>query len=319
MSAITNSYTSFSAIGNREDVTDTVYNVSPVDTPFLGSIDSTKAMAVLHEWQTDQLAPAANNAQVEGDDSTTAGYSFKAVTPTVRLGNTCQISRKDVVVSGTQDVVQKAGRQSEMVYQMLKRAKEIKRDMEFILTNNQAANVGSVSVARQLRPLCGWYQTNVNRGTGGANGTTTTAATDAATTRALTENMLKNGLQQCWTAGGTPDLIMTGPYNKTVISSFTGGTQKTQNITDGTLSTAIDVYASDFGFHKIIANRFSRDRDLHMISTDMWLVAYLRPIQTIDLAKTGDNLKGQILAEYTLEARNEAASGVIADLSVAAA
>lgn len=314
MPALTNSFTTFSAIGNREDVVDTIYNVSPVDTPFLGSIDAGTANAVLHEWQTDQLSPAAANAQVEGDDTVSSGFTFKAAAPTVRLGNVCQISRKDVVVSGTQDVVQKAGRQSEMVYQMLKRAKEIKRDMEFILTNNQAANNGGASTARQLRPLCGWYQTNANRGAGGANGSSNSAASDG-TARPLTESMLKAGLQQCWTSGGTPDLIMAGPFNKTVISGFTGGTTKTQNITDGTLSTAIDVYASDFGFHKIIANRFSRDRDLHLISSEMWLVAYLRPLQTIDLAKTGDNLKGQILAEYTLEARNEAGSGIIADLT----
>ncbi|MDI9350306.1 MAG: DUF5309 domain-containing protein [Candidatus Symbiobacter sp.] len=316
MPATTNSFSTFSAVGNREDVADTIYNISPIDAPFLGSIDSSTANAVLHEWQTDQLAPAAANAVVEGDDSVVSGYNFKAVIPTTRMGNICQISRKDVVVSGTQDVVQKAGRQSEMVYQMVKRAREIKRDMEFILTGNQASNAGNASTARQLRSLCAWYQTNVNRAGGGANGTASAAATDAATTRALTEAMLKTTLQQCWVAGGSPDLIMSGPYNKTVISGFTGGTTKTQNITDGTLSTAIDVYASDFGFHKIVANRFSRDRDLHLLDTSMWMVAYLRPLQTIDLAKTGDNLKGQILAEYTLESRNEAASGIIADLAI---
>ncbi|MCX8500741.1 MAG: DUF5309 domain-containing protein [Alphaproteobacteria bacterium] len=314
MAVATNSFTTFSAIGNREDLVDTIYNISPVDTPFLAAIGKSKATAVLHEWQTDALAAAATNAQLEGDDSQTAGYSFAAVTPTARLSNRCQISRKDVVVSGTQDVVQKAGRSSEVVYQMLKRAKELKRDIEFTLSSNQQPTAGTVNSARQLRPLCGWYSTNVFRTAGGANGTATTAATDGSTMRNLSESLVKTALQACWVAGGNPDLILSGPFNKTVISGFTGNNTRFQDTSDGKISSAIDIYESDFGIHKVAASRFSRDRDLHILTTDMWAVAYLRPMQTLDMAKTGDNEKGQIIAEYTLEARNEAASAIIADL-----
>jgi hypothetical protein len=314
MAQLTNTYLSFSAIGNREDLSDVIYNISPVDTPFTGAIGKTTASAVLHEWQSDALATAATNAVLEGDDTTSA-YSFQPVVPTVRLGNRCQISRKDVVVSGTQDAVDKAGRRKEMVYQMMKRARELRRDMELTLTQNQAPVVGNSTTARQLRPLCGWYATNANRGSGGANGTPTTAATDSATQRPLTESLVKTMLQSCWTAGGTPDLLMSGPFNKTVISTFTGNNTRMQDVSDGTLSAAIDVYESDFGTHRVVANRFSRDRELHVLSTDLWSVAYLRPVTTIDLAKTGDNEKGQLIAEYTLEARNEAGSGIIADLT----
>ena len=314
MSALTNSFTSFAAVGNREDLVDTVYNISPVDTPFLGAIEKTVANAVLHEWQTDALADATVNAHVEGDDSVSSNYSFQSVTPTVRLSNRCQISRKDVVVSGTQNKVKRAGRNDdEVVYQMLKRSRELKRDIEFTLCNNQAAIAGTLSVARQLRPLSGWYNSNVFRGVGGANGTASTAAVDG-TERPLTESMLKTALQAAWQSGGTPDLIMSGAFNKTVISGFSGGNNRMQDTSDGKLSTAIDIYESDFGTHTIAANRFSRDRDLHIITTEMWAIAYLRPMQTLDLAKTGDNEKAQILAEYTLEARNEKASAIIADL-----
>ncbi|MDI9409822.1 MAG: DUF5309 domain-containing protein [Candidatus Pacebacteria bacterium] len=314
MAIVQNSFTSFSAVGNREDLSDTIYNISPVDTPFLAAIGKSKATAVLHEWQTDALAPVAANAQLEGDDVLGGNNMASAVTPTARLSNRCQISRKDVVVSGTQDVVQKAGRSSEIVYQMLKRAKELKRDIEFTLTNNQVPNSGSDSVARKLRPLCGWYSTNSYRGSGGSNGTVSAAATDNGTLRSLTESMVKTALQACWTAGGNPDLIMSGPFNKTVISGFTGNNTRFQDTSDGKLSAAIDIYESDFGIHKVAANRFSRDRDLHILTTEMWAIAYLRPMQTLDLAKTGDNEKGQIIAEYTLESRNEAASAIIADL-----
>lgn len=310
MAIITNTFLTFSAIGNREDLSDEIYNISPTDTPFMGNIGKTKASAVLHEWQSDTLAAAAANAQLEGDDHT----SFAAVTVTTRLVNRCQISSKDVIVSGTQDAVAKAGRKREMVYQMLLRSKELKRDMEFVLTNNQAPVTGNSTTARALRPLCSWYATNDSRGAGGADGTTSTAATDG-TQRALTEALFKTVLQNCWVAGGEPDLAMPGAFNKTVISGFTGNATRLDRSEDKKLTAAIDVYESDFGTIKIVANRFSRSRDLHVLDTSLWAVSYLRPMHTVDLAKTGDAEKGLVQAEYTLESRNEAGSGIVADLT----
>lgn len=307
----------FSAIGNREDLADQIYNISPTDTPFMGSIPSNKATAVKHEWQTDTLAAVdTSNAQLEGDE-----YTFSTPAVTTRCNNYTQISSKTVSVSGTQDAVNKAGRTREMVYQLMKRSKELKRDMEAIMTGNQA-QVGSganSTTARAMLSLCGWYTTNVSRGSGGASGNgTTTAATDATTgVRALNEALMKSTLQSTFTNGGDVDLIMAGPFNKQVISSFAGNVTKIQDISKsmGTLDTAIDVYKSDFGTHKIVCNRFSRDRDLHLLTTDLWAVSYLRPMQTKDIALTGDSTKAAITVEYTLEARNQAGSGIVADLS----
>lgn len=309
MTTATNTLLTFSAIGNREDIADDIYNISSTDTPFLSAIPDAKASGTLHEWQTDSLAAAAANAQLEGDDIT----SFNAVTPTARLVNRCQISYRTLAISGTQDAVQKAGRKKEMVYQMLKRSKELKRDIEFTLTNNQAPVTGNSTTARQLRPLSGWYATNASRGAGGANGTTSAAAVDG-TQRALTESMVKAQFQAAWSQGGNPELILVGPFNKTVISSFTGNATRFDKSEDKTLVAAIDVYESDFGTHKVKASRFSRDRDCHILDTELWGIAYLRPISTIDLAQTGDAVKAMLLAEYTLEARNEAGSAVVADL-----
>src|SRR5690606_17205961 len=185
MAVIANTYLTFSAVGNREDLVDTIYNISPTDTPFQSMIGKVKATAVLHEWQPDALAAPAANAQLEGDDIDT----FSAVAPPSRAQNRCQISYRNVIVSGTQDAVSKAGRKQEIVYQLMKRGKELRRDMEFILTQNQAPAVGNASTPRQLRPLCGWYATNALRGAGGANGTPTAAAVDG-TQRALTESMV---------------------------------------------------------------------------------------------------------------------------------
>lgn len=313
MAILANTLLTFSAIGNREDLIDTIYNIDPTEAPSSAMFAKTKATATLHEWQTQALAAAGANAVIEGDD-TTASYTFSAPNLTTRLGNRCQTSRKDAVVSGTQIAVSKAGRNREIVEQMVLRNKELRRDVEFVIMNNQAPVTGNSTTAPQLRPVLSWYSTNVSAGAGGANGSTTTARTDG-TQRALTESLVKAQLQAAFTAGGNIDCLMPGPFNKTVISGFTGNTTRTQDTSDGVLSASIDIYESDFGRHKVKTNRFSRDRDLHMFTSDLWAVAYLRPITAVDLAKTGDNEKGMLTVQYTVEARNEKGSALIADLT----
>jgi hypothetical protein len=287
--------------------------ISPVDTPFQAAIGKNKATAVLHEWQTDALAAAANNAQLEGDD-----FSYSAVTATSRVTNYAQILYKTVAISGTQDSVKKAGRKLEMTYQLMKRSKEVRRDLEFVLTGGhtttRAPAAGNSTTAREMRNLITWFTTNDSRGASGADGSSSAAVTDG-TQRALTETLVKGRIQAAWTAGGEIDLIMPGPFNKTVISGFTGNNTRTQDTSDKKLVASIDVYVSDFGTHKVKANKFSRDRDLPLLDTSLWAVSTLRPFQTIDLAKTGDATKGAVLVECTLESRNEAGSAIVADLT----
>lgn len=314
MAISANTAVTFALVGNREDLVDQIYNISPVDLPFQANIGKVKATAVLHEWQSDTLAAAAANAQLEGDDKVLSS-GISAGSSTTRLQNRCQISDKSVQVSGTADAINKAGRKKEIVYQLMKRGKELRRDMEFVLTNNQTPATGSSTSARALRPLVGWYSTNRAAGSTSVAGGTASAATDSTSLRPLTESLVKSTIQSIWTNGGDADLIMSGPFNKTVISGFNGNTTRMQNTEDGKLNTAISVYVSDFGTHKVVANRFSRERDLHILTTDLWAVASLRPMQTIDLAKTGDAERGLILAEYTLECRQETGSGTVPDLT----
>lgn len=277
-------------------------------------IGKTKATATLHEWQTDSLAAAGANAQLQADD-----IAFSAVATTTRLGNRTQILNKTVIIGGTQEAVNKAGRKSEMVYQLQKRSKELKRDLEFVLCSNQAPVTGNSTTAPQMRPLCGWYATNDSRGATGADGTASTAATDG-TQRAISETLLQDVMQNCWVQGGNPTVALCGPKQKRAISAFTGGATKFDKTEDKTLYAVVDVYVSDFGQIKIIPSRFTRgaatsaDREVHILDTDYWALATLRPMQTVDLAKTGDAEKAMILTEVTLEARNEAASGIVADL-----
>ena len=315
MAIVTNTFQTFTAIGNREDLSDIIYNISPTDTPFMSSIGKEKAEGTLHEWQTDALAAAATNAQVEGDE-----IAFTAVVPTSRINNRTQISRKSVIVSGTQDTVNTAGRNQELAYQISKNAKELKRDMELVLCNNQSAAVGGAAAARTSSGLASWIQTNISAiGANGAVGGVDTPGilrTNGAQ-RAFTEAQLKGVAASTWNSGGDPSMIMLGSFNKQKLSGFTGGSTKMTQADDKKLVAAIDIYESDFGSMTVVPNRFSRSRDVFVLQPDMWAVAYLRDFQMIDLAKTGDAQKKAMLAEYTLVAKNEAANGAIFDLTTA--
>ena len=317
MAIVTNTFQTFTAIGNREDLSDIIYNISPTETPFISAIGKEKATGVLHEWQNDTLRAAAANAQVEGDE-----IAFTAVVPTTRVNNRTQISRTSVIVSGTQDTVNSAGRNNELAYQISKSSKELKRDMEVVLTANQSAAVGGAAAARTSSGLPSWIQTNVNDAANGANGQVGgndvpgTLRTDG-TQRAFTESQLKDVVKQCWDSGGDPSMIMLGSFNKQKLSGFTGGSTKMTQADDKRLVAAIDIYESDFGSMTVVPNRFSRNRDCFVIQPDMWAVAYLRDFQMLDLAVTGDAQKKAMLAEYTLVSKNEAASGAVFSLTAA--
>ena len=299
---------------NREDLTDVIYNISPTDTPFMSSIGRVKVSSTTHEWQTDSLAThTPNNKVIDGDEATN-----DAITATTRVTNLTQISDKVVVVSGTQEVVNKAGKKSEVAYQVAKAGKELKRDMESRLTSPQIAETGSSSGARECSGAEAVIKTNTSHGVSGS--TNGTADCVDGTPRAFTEVLLKPQIKNCYTQGGMPGMIMVGPHNKTVASGFGGIAtiyRDQKNVGQGVIIGAADIYVSDFGTFKIIPNRIQRDRTALIIDTDYWAVGYLRPFQVKPLARTGDSEKRQMLCEYTLEYRNEASSGKVAELTVA--
>lgn len=307
MGAPTNTFLTTSAIGNREDLTDAIYRISPTITPFLNLASKTKASNTIHEWQTQDLATAAANAQVEGDDLTA-----KVVTVTVRLQSRTQISAKKVVVSGTQQAMNPAGRKDEMGYQMSLAALELKRDMEFGLTQTR---VGTSS-PRAVKGLPCWIGDNTDAGSGYVapvyttiDGTTNTDGTQIA----FTEARLKNVLQKIFTAGGEPDTILLPPLAKQTFSTFTGNATRYDKSEDAKLFASVDVYVSDFGEIKAVPSRFQRIRDIFVLQSDKWAVAYLRPFTTMELATTGDAQQREILCEYALEARAPKANGGVYD------
>lgn len=324
MAIVTNTFTRYGAIGLREQLADVIYNISPIDTPLFSGMARDKAKQTLFEWQTDSLAAVDTaNKHLEGDDITT----FPAVSPTVRVGNYTQISRKLLILSGTLEAVDKAGRKSELAYQIAKRGKEIKRDMEAIVFENLGGDAGGVSTERQTATLGAWVKSNTDFGATGADPTYTSGVPGAARTdgtlRAFTETILKSVAQEVWSSGGTLKNLFLGPYNKTVASGFTGVVSRNFDISNAPAKptaaiAAIDVYVTDFGTLRILPSRFQRERDGWYIDFDYLAVAYLRPFHTVKLAKTGDAEKRMLLVEWGFKCKQEAALGLAADLSTSA-
>ena len=317
MAIVTNTFTTFDAKGIREDLSNIITNIAPEETPYMSNIGRESISNSLFEWQTDTLASAAANKQLEGDDVT----SFDAVTATVRLQNYAQISRKTIVLSATEEVVNKAGRRSELAYQIAKRGSELKRDQEFTMLNGAVAAAGNTTTARGTASLQAFIKTNYDMQTNGANPSYTTLPNSARTdgnVRTFTETILKNVIQQVWTAGGTPKILMTGPVNKQRVSGFSGIASSRFNIEGGarpaTIIGAADIYVSDFGNVQVVPNRFQRERDAFVIDPEYAKMTVLRPYQQVELAKTGDAEKRMLIVEWGHKVLAENAHGLAADL-----
>ena len=297
-----------------------IYRISPTETPFFNSAAREKATNTKHEWQTDAIASAVtSNQAVEGNNPTNT-----TVKPTTRVLNYCEIAQYAFQISGTSQAVNTAGRANEMAFQLVKYGLQMKRDMEAAVTQNNGYNAGTTSAARVSASLESWMssnwtsQTSANASVGYITGTGTTAPVDSGTTATVTEANVKAVIRAAWNAGGNPDTILVGPYNKVKVSGFSG--ILTNNIFQqaggqAKIVAAADAYVSDFGTLKVIPSRFNRDRTLCVLDMNYWAIAYLRPFQSLQLAVTGDSTQRMILAEYTLVSRNEAASGKVTDLA----
>ncbi len=311
-------YQTYTTIGIREDLADIIYSISPTETPFMSGVAKTKATNTLHQWQTDALADVAANAAVEGAD-----ISYGTMTPTVLENNHTQISTKGIQVTATNEAVTSAGRNNEMAYQVAKAAKELKRDMETALLSNNAAVAGDATTARELGGVQTWIETNVDAGAGGSGAGNGAIRTDG-TQRAFTEDQLKGILVSCYNQGGNPNMIMVGAFNKQKLSGFTGGSTRFDAAEDRRLITSIDVYESDFGTMQVAPNRFIRGanataakvgQDALVLEMDYWAVSFLRDFALQTPAQTADADQRFMVAEYTLESRNEKASGMVTDLT----
>lgn len=321
MSIVANTYTRYDAKGLREQLADVIYDISPMDTPVVSAAGKGDIRQTLFEWQTDSLSSTdTGNAHLEGDDITT----FPSISSTVRVGNYSQISRKLLVIADTLDAVDKAGRGTELQYQVAKRGRELKRDMESIILSNQGGDAGGTATARQTATLGAWLKTNTDFGSGGGDPTYTSGVPGAARTdgtqRAMSETIFKSVIQSAWTEGANVSAlsVYAGPFNKTVISGFDGEVTRNYDISTPkptAVIAAVDVYVSDFGAVRIMPNRFQRERDVWFLDPEFYSIQHLRPFRVVKLAKTGDAEKRMLLQEWGLKVNQEAALGLAADLN----
>lgn len=307
---------------NREDLVNAMYDVDPTETPFLSMIAKrAKATATLHEWNTDTLAAASGSAaaQNEGEDT-----SPEAITTPTRMANTTVQLSRVVIVTGTQQAVstvEGAGR--ELARQLIKKGKELRRNIEANLLENNAGAAGAEGTARECAGIETYIVTNTSATGTNATGIGTNARTIAsgASIRAFTESLLKGVLNTTFTSGGNPNYLMTTAFNKQVLSSFAGNATRFDKAEDKQLITSIDVYESDFGELRCLPNRFQNlvgptVHTVYLLEDDYWGVAELVPITEKPLAESGFYAKRGLYWEGTLEARNEKSSGAVFDLSV---
>lgn len=322
MAQPTNTFDSYAAIGNREDLQDKIYMVSPEKTPVVSSIRRFTATQRLHEWQRDSLAtPNKDNAVIEGDDRTGT-----ALTATSRVANTVQLFDKVAVVSGTQEKTKAAGRGSEMKYQISKKMVELKRDIEAMILSDNVAVAGNSTTARKSAGLGAMVYTNISHGGAGAtpahtSGLATTAQT-AGTNRAFTETLLKTVSQATYTVSGEfPSLISLTPSHKGTFSGFAGIATNRYQVAKGKQGVIVggaDVYMSDFGELTAVPNYVQATANAttaFVLNPEYMGIAYLGGFKSEPLAKTGHTEKELVSAEACLVVTSETAQAAIKNLT----
>lgn len=322
MTVNSNTVQTFAMVGIREELSDTISNIAPYETPFYSMTKKGKCTTRSPEWLEDTLAAANHdNKVVEG----TADPANDTTAQPARKKNYVQLMDKIVEVSTTAQAVQTAGRDNDLKYQMAKKGKELKTDIEKRITGNYASVIGNASTAGETAGAEAFIATNGSRGASGVahgynSGTGIVDAAEDGTQRAFTETLLKDVVREVWTAGGEPSIVMVGPFNKQKASAFTGiATQYRENT--GTrhaiILGAADVYVSDFGELRIVPSRISRDRTALVLDPKTWGVDFLQPMKQEPLAKTGHADRRMLSCELTLKCMNEKANSVVADLTTA--
>lgn len=294
--------------GNREDLVNTVYDISPTDTPVLTALPRGTAKAVLHEWTTHSLTAAAANEKIEGDDA-----AIDAAVAKTRLNNRTAITSKVAGVTGTQQEVDKVGQQDAMAEEVGYKMAECKRDMEVMLTANTAKVAGDDTTARKSAGFPTWLLNSVAVGadpTGDGSNTATNG-----TQRVFTEDHLLSASQLAYEDGGNPTLLSLSPFNKRIATGFSGNQNRNMDAKDKKLINSISVYEDDFCTLKVVANRQALNRNALLLDLEYAKVAYLRSWDTWSLAKTGDAERKQVLCEWTLQVSNPNAHAIIRDLT----
>jgi hypothetical protein len=311
---VTNAFTTYNAVGNREDLSNAIYNIDPFDTPVMSSIRRRNVKNRIFDWQTEHLPLVdGNNAQQEG-----FLLANSAATPTVRLNNVTQISKRDASVSGSQEEVDAAGKGSEMAHQMALISKVLKSDMEFITCSRQGRVDGddTVPTARKTEAFPHWVARAVDKNS--ATGTTVAgvvtglpvasgdawAAIAAGSQISVSETMLNDAMQAAYTNGASPTIWVLPPGPRRTVSSFTGRSTTQVLVGKTEVVSTVDIIATDFGRIKVMPSRWVPTDLGLLIDPDYAAIAYFRAFRQYLLARVGDAETRMIVAEWGVEMRN---------------
>lgn len=316
-----NSLLTGSVVKVAENVIDRIFNFNPDDAPLISMIERTNIENVYFEWQRDSYrTPDPTRSAIEGADA-----SYAAQTQPGLLNNRTQIFQDTVSVSNTTQAVKKYGREDELKRLRMKKMIELKRDIEAAAIASGATVTGTSGVAGRLRGLYG-FVTNDTFGVGGASpDPTTNTAPTSGTDRALTEQMIKDGLQSCYENGGSGSILLCSPAHKVKISSFGSNVQKTNEVggrSAAVVNVAFDFYRNDFGVTKVMPNRVMAtavtglNDTLYILDADKLALAQLRPFESEQMATVGDAKQYQVRTEVSLLVRDEKPLYAIRDITV---
>jgi hypothetical protein len=313
MAKVTNAFTTYMAVGNREDLSNAIYNIDPFDTPVMSAIRRRNVKNRFFDWQTEHL-PTVNpaNAQVEG-----FVLANSPGQPTIRMQNATQISERDATVSGSQEESDAAGKSSEMAHQMAMASKVLKSDLETILCSRQPRNDGvDGTTARMTESLTHAIATAVAKGGSGSGGavspdtpgalpaTQYAAFAAPATPVALTEEMLGNAMQLAYTNGASPTLWVVPPGPKRTVSTFVGRSTTQVLVGKTEVVSTVDVIATDFGRIKCIPSRWIPVDVGLLVDPEYAALGFFRAFRQYLMARTGDAETRMIVVEWGVETRN---------------
>ena len=320
----TNTLITPSIVKVKEDVIDQIYNFNPSDSPLVSMISRQSIDNVYFEWQRDAYrTPDQTRGAIEGADAT-----YAAQTEPTLLNNRTQIFQDTVSVSNTAERVKKYGRDNESKRLRMKKMIEIKRDQEAACIASGATVTGTDATAPKQRGLYGFI-TNDRLGADGVspNAVTNTAPV-AGTLTAISEAILKAGIQSCYENGGDGSVVLASPAHKVAISGFTGSVQRTNEVggrSAAVLNAAFDFYRSDFGVTKIVPNRVMAgatpglQSTIYIVDADKLALAVLRPFESEQMATVGDAKQWQVRTETSLLVRDEKPLYAIRDCTVTGA
>ena len=290
----------------REDVSEQVYELSVSEGYLLRTLPKIKATNTLHEYITDSLAAAADNANIEGAD-----FSADTIVAPTRKSNITQIFDKAILVSRTEQSVSHHAINDVFEYQKNKKLKELSNDIELALMRGTTAS-GTGTAARRLRGLIASITTN---------------ATAQASGQTLTEAILGDGIESAYNQGANVDHIFAGMKLKRQMSKFAANSTRFIGADDQKLNSVVSIYESDASEKpvKLISHRFmlgavSGDgtaAGVVGIDSDHFAIAQLDAPFFKKLNENGDHERGLAVAELTLEDRNEKAGFKITNLHYA--